>query len=68
MADEWTSEQPCKDGAGRTRASTVFITEDNRIGVLNPPPGVATYSIAEAQALQQRLWSAVLVAKNRGAE
>jgi hypothetical protein len=68
MADEWKSEQSCKDGSGRDRTSTVFITEDKRIAVLNPPPGVATYSASEAQALQQRLWNAVLEAKRRGAE
>jgi hypothetical protein len=68
MTDDWRDEQPCRDGAGRRRVTTVFLTADNRIGVHNPPGEVATYSASEAQAFQQRIWNAVLEAKRRGAE
>ncbi len=68
MAEDWRSEQSCKDGSGRDRVTTVFITADNRVGVHNPPGEVATYSTSEAQAFQQKLWNAVLEAKRRGAE
>ncbi|MGB3437323.1 MAG: hypothetical protein WBA97_01115 [Actinophytocola sp.] len=68
MTEPWKQEQTCKDVFERPAMSRVFLTDNHRIGVLNPPGDVATYSTAEAQALQQTLWNAVLEAIRRGAE
>lgn len=66
MADRWERKLPCQDGFGRSRNLTIFVSDDNQVGIFTPPGEAAKVPPNRVQELQQALVAAAIEATHRG--
>lgn len=64
MSHRWERPIPCKDSFGRERTLTVYLSEDNRIGIQVPPGETAQLTVTDAGELRDALAEAQ--ARERG--
>lgn len=68
MADRWEQKLPCQDGFSRPRNLTIFVSDDNQVGIFTPPGEAAKVPPSRVQELQQALMAAAIEATHRGVE